>query len=73
MKKTLLGEAYTLRALYYQNLVQLYGDIPYTTSTDYKSNTTISKKPYQVVLVDIEQDLLLALDYLTYSFRSPDK
>ncbi|MGL4585183.1 MAG: RagB/SusD family nutrient uptake outer membrane protein [Flavobacterium sp.] len=73
IKKTLLGEAYTLRALYYQNLVQLYGDIPYTTSTDYKSNTTISKKLYQVVLVDIEQDLLQALDYLTYSFRSPDK
>lgn len=73
IKKTLLGEAYTLRALYYQNLVQLYGDIPYTTSTDYKSNTTISKKPYQLVLIDIEQDLLRALEYLNYSFRSPDK
>ncbi|AJA67379.1 Starch-binding associating with outer membrane [Myroides sp. A21] len=73
IKKTLLGEAYTLRALYFQNLVQLYGDIPYTTSTDFKSNTTISKKPYQLVLIDIEQDLLKAIEYLKYSFRSPDK
>lgn len=73
IKKTLLGEAYTIRALYYQNLAQLYGDIPYTTSTDFKLNTIISKKPYPLVLVDIEQDLLQAIEYLNYSFRSPDK
>ncbi|MCC9043582.1 RagB/SusD family nutrient uptake outer membrane protein [Myroides sp. M-43] len=69
-KTQLLAEAYTLRALYYQTLVQLFGDIPYTVSTDYKYNTTIGKTSYQEVLLLIEKDLLLAYQNLDYTSRS---
>lgn len=72
-KNQLLGEAYTLRALYYQNIVQLYGAIPYTTSTDYKYNTTIGKTSENQVLLKIEEDLLKATELLTYQYRSTDR
>lgn len=72
-KNQLLGEAYTLRALYYQNLVQLYGTIPYTVSTDYNLNTTIDKTPIDQVLLKIEEDLLKAVDLLPNQYRSIDR
>ncbi|MEC4115144.1 RagB/SusD family nutrient uptake outer membrane protein [Myroides pelagicus] len=72
-KKQFLGEAYALRALYYQNLALLFGDIPYTISTDYKYNTTITKTPYSKVLELIEKDLLLAYNNLDNSFRSSER
>ena len=72
-KQQLLGEAYTLRALYYQHLAQLYGDIPYTQTTDYKYNTVIGKTPYNEVLQQIEKDLLWAYENLDYSFRSSER
>ncbi|MHC5354713.1 RagB/SusD family nutrient uptake outer membrane protein [Myroides sp. LJL115] len=72
-KKQLLGEAYTLRALFYQTLTKLFGNIPYTTTTNYLTNTTISKTNYADVLIQIEKDLLLALDLLDYSYRNVDR
>ena len=72
-KKQLLGEAYTLRALYYQTLAKLYGNIPYTISTNYITNTTISKTDYNSVLELVEEDLLLAIDLLDYTYRNPER
>ncbi|EHO13121.1 hypothetical protein HMPREF9714_00955 [Myroides odoratimimus CCUG 12901] len=69
IKNQLLGEAYTLRALHYQYLIQLYGDIPYTTSTDYIFNTSIYKTPYHLALIEIEKDLLHAVELLSYEYR----
>ncbi len=72
-KKSFLGEAYALRAIYYQYLAQLYGDIPYTTSTNYTYNKNIGKSPYSDVLRKIEEDLNNALEYLDYTNRSNNK
>lgn len=72
-KKPLLGEAYTLRALYYHFLVQLFGDVPFVATTDYKINTTINKISASEVLIKVEKDLLKAIDLLDYSFRSPER
>ncbi|WP_232234297.1 RagB/SusD family nutrient uptake outer membrane protein [Myroides sp. ZB35] len=73
LKKSLLGEAYALRALYYHYLSILYGDIPYTTSTNYNLNKSLQKLPYQEVLLKIESDLTLAAELLDYSYRDPNK
>ncbi|MCC9041962.1 RagB/SusD family nutrient uptake outer membrane protein [Myroides sp. M-43] len=73
LKEPFLGEAYTLRALHYHYLIQLYGDIPYTLTTDYKFNTNINKTPYNQVLLEIEKNLLIAHQYLTYEYRSANK
>lgn len=72
-KKQLLGEAYTLRALYYHYLTILYGDIPYTISTDYNLNKSLKKLSYQEVLLNIESDLTTAIELLDYSNRDPNK
>ncbi|WP_121967288.1 RagB/SusD family nutrient uptake outer membrane protein [Myroides sp. N17-2] len=69
IKQQLLGEAITLRALHYHYLVQLYGDTPFTRSTDYNSNKTISRKPYAEVLFEIEQDLTQAISLLSDQYR----
>lgn len=66
-KEYFLAQAYVLRAMNYQALTQIFGDIPYTTSTDYKANTKIVKTPVFEVLKLIEQDLLKAIETLSYS------
>lgn len=72
-KKELLAEGYVIRAMYYQALTQLFGEIPYTTSTDYKYNTTIKKIVPIEVLNNLEKDLLITLETLTYNDRSSNK
>lgn len=73
LKEQFLGEAYALRALYYHYLCMLYGDIPYTVSTDYVLNKTLKKLPYQEVLLKIESDLNDAVAILDYDYRDPNK
>lgn len=72
-KNSYLGEAHFLRGLYYHYLCQLYGDIPYITTTDYKTNSRIAKTPYLQVLDLIEKDLKVALDLLDNNYRHPDR
>ncbi|MDM1412126.1 RagB/SusD family nutrient uptake outer membrane protein [Myroides odoratimimus] len=73
LKKPLLGEAYALRALYYHYLSILYGDIPYTTTTNYNINKALKKLSYQEVLLKIESDLTMAIELLDYSYRDVNK
>lgn len=72
-KDQLLADAYILRAIYYQILTQIFGDIPYTVTTNYKENTSIKKTRYKEVLDHIEQDLLHANEITSYSYRSSNK
>lgn len=72
-KNAYLGEAYFLRALYYHNLCQLYGDIPYIKTTDYKTNSRMGKTPHLEVLVLIEKDLNVALELLENNYRHSDR
>jgi starch-binding outer membrane protein, SusD/RagB family len=64
IKKQLMGEAYFMRAYWYFNLVNLYGDVPLILTTDYKTNTimprTSSVQVYQQVINDLKnaQDML---------------
>lgn len=72
-KEQLINEVYILRTMYYQALAQIFGDIPYTESTDYKENTFIKKTPVLQVYQNIEKDLLSAENILSTTYRSPDK
>ncbi|KUF40868.1 hypothetical protein AS361_00715 [Myroides marinus] len=72
-KEQFIAESTILRVLYYQALTQIFGDIPYTTSTDYKVNTKIKKTQHIEVLKFIEQDLLQAVEILSYNYRSSNK
>ena len=72
-KKVLLGEAYFLRGLYYHYLTQLFGDIPYVTTTDYKINSRIGKTAYLDVLDLVEKDLKIALESMNNAYRHQDR
>ncbi len=75
LKARLLGEAKFLRALYYFNLVRLYGDVPlitdypkYINASDYAVARTASTQVY----TQIEKDLTEAATALPASYSSPD-
>jgi hypothetical protein len=62
-KKKLLAEAYFIRALLHFYLVNLFGDVPYITQTDYKSNSVVTRmstdKVYGHILTDLENAINL--------------
>jgi hypothetical protein len=74
-KDRILGEAKFLRALFYFNLVRLYGDVPlvteyqnYVAAADY----AIAKSPSAEVYAQIEKDLTEAAAVLPVSYSSPE-
>ena len=68
----LTGEAKFIRAFCHFYLVNLFGDVPLVTSTDYLKNSSISRTPKEEVYQQIISDLLdakgsLPDDYTLYS------
>lgn len=57
VKQQLMGEAKFMRAWFYFNLVNLFGDVPLITSTTYKENAVLPRVPladiYQLILADL--------------------
>ena len=69
-RKQLKGEAKFVRALMHFYLLQLYGDVPYITTTDYVANTSVSRNTESEVYLKIIADLtdasaLLSENYVT--------
>lgn len=57
-KNQLKGEALLIRALIHFHLVNLFGDIPYITSTDYRQNQSVARlstqEIYNLIILDLE-------------------
>lgn len=72
-KKHLKGEALFIRAFLHFYLVNLFGDVPYVTGTDYKKNSSLSRLPapevYQHIITDLESSILLLNDVTTVNGR----
>lgn len=64
IKKQLLGESYFMRAFYFFYLVNLYGDVPLITTTDYKINAVMLRTSKENVWLQIIEDLKKAQDLL---------
>jgi hypothetical protein len=69
VQQQLLGEAKFVRAFCYFYLINLYGDVPLVTSTNYTVNTTLSRAPkvqaWQQVISDLKDaQSLLSTNYL---------
>lgn len=67
-KNQLRGEALFIRALSHFYLVNLYGAIPYITTTDYVTNSEVERVPVTLVYEMLRSDLreakmLLGVDY----------
>ncbi|MDR6567442.1 RagB/SusD family nutrient uptake outer membrane protein [Chitinophaga ginsengisegetis] len=68
VKQQLLGEAKFLRGFCFFYLVNLYGDIPIVTSSDYKTNSLLARAPQREAWIQIIKDLKEADDLLSSNY-----
>lgn len=68
LKSQLRGEALFVRAFFHFYLVNLFGDVPYITRTDYKENNLAPRQPVRQVYKQILTDFKLAKSLLTDKF-----
>jgi len=73
IKDQLLGEALFSRAFCYFYLVNLYGDAPLVTSTDYRITDTVSRTAASTVYQQIVKDLTTAETLLTADYPSDQR
>ena len=72
-KNQLRGEALFVRSLLHFYLLNLYGDIPYITTTDYVQNSTVSRMPTNTVYGFIVNDLNEAISLLPENYVSAER
>ncbi|HSZ33092.1 MAG TPA: RagB/SusD family nutrient uptake outer membrane protein [Puia sp.] len=68
-KNQLEGEAKFVRAFCHFYLVNLFGDVPLITATDYKTNSLASRTPSSLVYAQIITDLKDAASLLSVDYR----
>lgn len=78
LKKQLKGEMLVGRALHYFYLINLFGDVPLITTTNYEANSKMSRTPivqvYQQITTDLlEAEQLLGVDYPSAEKARPNK
>lgn len=72
-KNQFIGEALFVRALVHSYLVNLYGDVPYITTTDYEVNRLVSRMPTTEVYNNIIADLQQAIALLPEAYFASDR
>lgn len=72
-KNRLTGEALFIRAYLHFYLVNVFGDVPYVTTTEYQTNTTIFKTPQEQVWQNIIADLTAAENLLPETYPTQEK
>ena len=68
--KQITGEMKVVRALYYFNMVNLFGGVPLVTSTDYNTTANLPRASVTAVYAQISADLNDAVDQLPASYPS---
>lgn len=72
-KVRLTGEALFIRAYLHFYLVNLFGDVPYVTTTDYMINAAILKTPQEQVWQNIITDLKESENFLPEAYPTAEK
>ena len=72
-KKRIKGEALFIRSLIYFYLSQIFGEVPYTTTTDYTVNQSLGKISETELLTKIQNDLETAVALLDDSYRNAER
>ncbi|MEN2489041.1 RagB/SusD family nutrient uptake outer membrane protein [Flavobacterium sp. B11] len=72
-KNQLMGEALFVRAILHFTLTGIYGDIPYVSTTDYATNSKISKVPTGQIYQNALEDLNRAADLLPEKYISNER
>lgn len=72
-KTRIRGEAVFLRSVLYFYLQRIFGEIPYTQTTDYQVNRQLKKMTGDQLLKQVETDLSLAVGWLPETYRSAER
>lgn len=72
-KKRIKGETLLVRSLIYFYLSQIFGEVPYTTTTDYTVNQSLGKISESELLIKIQNDLETAVTLLEDSYRNAER
>jgi hypothetical protein len=72
-KRPLIGEALFSRALLHFYLLNIYGDIPYITTTDYQVNRVMPRLPASQAYGMMAGDLEKAITLLPEGYVTPDR
>lgn len=72
-KDRIKGEALFVRSVLYFYLSQIFGAVPYTTTTDYKVNQILGKMSEHDVLLKVQGDLEAATSLLQDTYRNADR
>jgi tetratricopeptide (TPR) repeat protein len=72
-KEQFIGEATFIRAMVHFYLVNLFGDVPYITTTNYEQNRLVSRMPTAQVYQQIIADLNQAKQVLPNNYLTPDR
>ena len=70
-KDLLVGEALFVRSYLHFYLLQLFGDVPYVTQTDYRANSTIGKTGTDSLYALLTADLEQARELLSPGYADP--
>lgn len=73
VKNRMSGEALLVRSMLYFYLYQIYGEIPYTNTTDYTVNSQLSRMPKNEFMLKIETDMSEAVNLLPESYRNAER
>ena len=73
LKDQLIGECEVLRALAYFNLVNIFGDVPKLTSSNYQRNGSMARSPVDTIYALIITDLSDAVNRLLPSYPSAQR
>lgn len=72
-QEVLTGEALFTRALLHFYLTNLYGAVPYISTTDYEVNRTVSKLSVTEVYDLVKSDLITAIPLLPQNYLKPTR
>ncbi|SHH73267.1 RagB/SusD domain-containing protein [Flavobacterium frigidimaris] len=72
-KAQLEGEALFVRGLIHFYLLQLFGDIPYIKTTDYKTNSTVARMPALLVYDNVIEDLKTSAGLLLPTYSNSER
>ncbi len=73
VRNTLVGESKFIRAYCYFYLVNLFGDVPLVTTTDYEVNSLMPRTSTNLVFEQIIKDLLDAQNLLPSAYPTQEK
>lgn len=73
VKDQLMGETLFVRAMLHFYLVNLYGDVPYITTTNYEQNQVVHRKPTAEVYNHVISDLEIAQTLLPTNYPGSNR